>query len=370
MNGSNLDRQAKILIISPESWNGHFVSKHHYAVTLVSQGHKVYFLSPPDNSLTEIQINPTKYQNLWEISSPQVAIALRFYPKILRNFIERRWLEKLEEKIGQQFTAVWLFENSRFYDMDFAKDRLKIYHQVDLNQKFHVKEAVSSANICFCTSDYILDEIKPYNRRAYKVHHGVNLFAKATSLIEEQKNHFKHQKINVTYVGNLDMQYLDVALLSILVKSFPDVQFHFVGGYQTDTPLYKLCHNANNIFWWGKVESELIPTILSSSDAVLVCYQEKYYVDQSSPHKIMEYLASGKVIISTYTDEYKDKQNLLEMANSSNDYLKLFKKVVENLDFYNSEEKQQERISFAKNNSYEKQLEKITKYLTQYNFKI
>ena len=70
---------------------------------------------------------------------------LRFYPKKIRNFTEKKWLEKLEDKIGQRFTTVWLFENSRFYDMSFAERRLKIYHQVDLNQNFHVREAASSS---------------------------------------------------------------------------------------------------------------------------------------------------------------------------------------------------------------------------------
>ena len=50
-----------ILIISPEAWNGHFVSKHHYAVSLANRGYKVYFLNPPSNLLSEINISSTKY---------------------------------------------------------------------------------------------------------------------------------------------------------------------------------------------------------------------------------------------------------------------------------------------------------------------
>ncbi len=37
---------SQILLISTESWDGHFVSKHHYAITLTVKGHKVYFLNP------------------------------------------------------------------------------------------------------------------------------------------------------------------------------------------------------------------------------------------------------------------------------------------------------------------------------------
>jgi len=361
-------KSPQVLIISPEPWNGHFVSKHHYAITLASLGYLVYFLSPPDNAVSDITIAPTRYENLWSVRSPQVAKGLRFYPKMLRNMLERRWLERLEQKMGARFTTVWLFENSRFYDMGFAGNRLKIYHSVDLNQNFHVKEASQSADICFCTTDHILNEVVPYNNKVFKIHHGVNLLPKTVSLSDEKYKCFSSQKINATYIGNLAMQYLDVELLANMVRAFPHVQFQFVGGYDEKTPLYQSCHDAKNVTWWGKVDSELIPPILEASDVVMVCYQKRYYVDQSSPHKMMEYLASGKVIVATYTDEYKDKQNLLEMAYGSEAYRDVFEKVLGNLPFYNSPEKQEERIRFAKEHSYEKQLEKIIKHLKEYNF--
>jgi len=362
-----------VLIISPEPWNGHFVSKHHYATTLAAQGHKVYFLSPPDNSSEAIDISETKYKNVWSISAPQVAKGLRFYPKILRNFVERRWLEKLEKSIGEKFTTVWLFENSRFYDMDFAGDRLKIYHQVDLNQNLHVEEAASTADICFCATDFIKNQLVPYSDKVYKIHHGVSLPVNTVPLSEEQNENFTHHKINVVTVGNLDISFLDLSLLLSLVKQFPEISFHFVGNYSKNGKLFQACKELKNVIWWGRVESTLIPSVLSNSDVQLVIYKAENQYDKeqlASPHKMMEYFASGKTIVSTYTDEYKDKRHLLEMVDNSNDYVEKFRDVVKNLDFYNSEEKQQERVAFAKDHSYEKQLEKIVSYLKEYNLSI
>ena len=365
--------ESQILIISPEPWNGHFVSKHHYAITLAAQGHKVYFLSPPNNHLKDVEISPSKYQNVWSVSAPQVAKGLRFYPKILRNFVERRWLEKLEKSIGQKFTTVWLFENSRFYDMDFAGDRLKIYHQVDLNQNFHIQEASSSADICFCTTDFIKRDLLPYNDKVYKIHHGVSLPANTVPLSEKQNENFMYRKINVVTVGNLDISFLDIELLISLIKEFPQISFHFVGSYSKSGKLFEACKGLENIIWWGRVESSLIPTILSNCDMNLIIYKSENQYDEeqlASPHKVMEYLASSQVTVATYTDEYKDKRHLLEMVDDSEEYLKKFEEVVENLDVYNSSKKQQERVAFAKNNSYEKQFEKINRYLKEYNLSI
>ena len=354
MNGFN------ILIISPEPWNGHFVSKHHYAITLVQKGYKVYFLNPP-TKLKKIKILETKYQNLYQIESAPVFKGLRFLPKILRVYLEGQWLKNLEKLIESKMDTIWIFENSRFYNMEFAKDRLKIYHQVDSNQNFHIKEASSSADICFCVTDYIKRDLLIYNKKVFKISHGLNISKEKLALSLEQLDYFNKSTINITYIGNIDIIYINEKILYSLVLSYPDITFHLIGNYSKDGVLYKLCKDMKNIVWWGRVESKLISTILEKIDISLLIYRvEEYQKQLANSHKILEYLYSGKVTIATYTDEYKDKRELLEMVDSSDNYEKKFEEVLHNLKFYNSKEKQEERVAFAEENSYRKQLEKIT----------
>jgi glycosyltransferase involved in cell wall biosynthesis len=362
--------KACILIISPEPWEGHFVSKHHYAITLARQGYHVYFLDPPDTSLSEIQVNSTKYTNLWSVTGPRVAKGLRFYPSFLKRWMEVQWLKKLEKRMGTVFSVIWLFENSRFYDMRFAGAKLKIYHQVDWNQDFHVTQAASSADICFCTTDVIRRKLIEYNERVYNIHHGVSSPSTVLPLNEEQKVCFRVSTINAVYVGNLDIPYLNIDLLAEIVQDFPTVRFHFIGKYSKEGMLYNRLGKSSNIVWWGVVPSSQIPTILSYCDIQLLAYkvESDWEKEQmASPHKVMEYLASGKVIVATYTDEYKDKPRLLEMVTDNKDYIPTFRKIVSNLDYYNSPQKQQERIDFTKNNTYEKQLEKIRQLIKNNN---
>lgn len=356
----------QILIISPEPWNAHFVSKHHYAISLAKMEIKVYYLDPPDDSVGAIQINKTNHDNLYNIIAPKVASGLRFYPRFLRKWKEARWLKKLEKQIGYSFDVIWLFENSRFYDLGFAGDRLKIYHQVDLNQNFHIKEAASSADICFCTTDFIKQELVHFNDKVYKIHHGVANKTKRSKLSEKQITNFSKSKINVSLIGNLDIRFLDNTIIQKIVKQHPNVIFHFVGNYNFGSEVYKTCSSYNNITWWGKVESELIPAILSECGIHLLIYKAEKKSDTmqlASPHKIMEYLASGKVIVATYTDEYKDKPGLLEMTQEKEEFIATFKKVVNNLKTYNSEENQKMRKSFAQDNTYERQLSRILSHL-------
>jgi len=369
MNGFD----SQILIISPEPWDGHFVSKHHYAITLARRGYKVYFLNPPNNSLKRPSIEQTNYENLWKISAPQVANGLRFYPKVLRNYLEHRWLERLEESIGNRFTTVWLFENSRFYSMNFAKNRTKIYHQVDANQNFHVKEVGISADICFCTTNYIKNDLLQVTNQVHKIHHGVTLNHEVYNLTKKQVLYFTGDTFHTVYIGNLDISYFDIEVFTTLVRTFPNVTFHLLGNFSKNKILYTTCEKYRNIKWWGRIDSHFLPSILAMFDIQLLLYKSANDDDKkqlASPHKLMEYLASGKVTVATYTDEYKDKRDLLEMVDDSHEYLAKFTEVVNHLEMYNSKEKQTQRMDFAKEHSYEKQLDKIVAYLKQYNLEL
>ncbi|MFK5894852.1 MAG: glycosyltransferase [Pseudomonadota bacterium] len=353
-----------VLIISPEPWDGHFVSKHHYAVTLAGAGSHVYFLNPPNKSSQQIEIKPTKYTGLWEIDAPQVKKGLRFYPAFIRRRLEQKWLRVIEKLIVKEFTTVWLFENSRFYDMKFAGNRLKIYHQVDLNQNFHEIAAAKTADLVLCTTDIIKEHLAPHCQCIYKQHHAVSMYD--MKLLDKRYSCLiDKEKVNAAYIGNLKMGYLDVELLSNVVKDFPQVDFHFVGTCSKNEPLYIECKDCINIKWWGRVDSSVIPSILDNVDVLLLTYQEAHFQDQASPHKVMEYLASGKVTVATYTDEYKDKRHLLEMVDHNNDFMERFDAVINNLSGYNSPERQKERKLFAQKHTYEKQLKKIVSYLKQ-----
>jgi len=358
-----------VLIISPERWSDHNVSKHHYARTLADMGHMVLFLDPPVNR-DDIRITTVdKHQSLSIVQAPQVAKGLRYYPPIIRTSLEKAWLQQLEERIGRQIDVIWLFENSRFFDMRFAGNRLKIYHQVDLNQVFNPGVAAKTADICFCTTDLIRKQLIPFSSRVYKIHHGTAVAPAGTSLAESMKYRFSSECVHAVYIGNLDMSYLDVKLLVKTVEMHPEVQFHFVGGYKNDGRLYRAACEMQNICWWGKVESAMIPEILSHAGVLLVTYQKKHYDDQASPHKFMEYLASGKTIVATYTDEYRDKRHLIKMVDDSADYLKVFNEVVENIEVYNSIEKKRERIKYAMENTYFRQIEKINSILFENGLK-
>lgn len=350
---------ATFLVISPEPWTAHAVSKHHYARALASRGHEVIFLNPPCSS-GELSISPPVETGVRVVDSPSVARGLRFLPAPVRRLLEARWLDQLEARVGLRVDAVWLFENSRFYDMGFAGERLKIYHQVDLNQNFHPHEAANSADLCLCTTDVIRNALLKTRASVHKIHHGTPVVGTPLQLTDAQLARFHPEGPNAAYVGNLAMEYIDVELLLHTIKAYPLVRFHLVGGFSENSPLRRGSHGLPNVVWWGQQPSRLIPSILAEVDVVMCTYDVATYRDQlASPHKFMEYFASGNTIVSTYTDEYKDKRDLLSMVDAREDYVALFGAVIAQLALYNSPARREARKAFAAMHSYDAQLERI-----------
>jgi hypothetical protein len=350
-----------VLFVSPEPWSGHSVSKHHYAVELARRGLEVLFYGPP-SPCGPMVIEPVERDGvrLRVVRAGRLAPGLRWFPAPLRRGIEALWLKKLERVAGCRVGAVWLFENSRFFDMRFSGRRLKIYHQVDLNQDFHPATAAATADICFCTSDFIRERLLPHQPQVFKIHHGTPQAQVPLSLSQEQLGRLDHSGAQAAYIGNIDMAYLDAELLARAIRAMPDVKFHLVGGYSKTGSLWHHAGGLPNAVWWGKLDSGLIPPVLARVDVLLVAYQSARWREQlSNPHKFMEYLASGRTIVATYTDEYKDKRHLLEMVDDPGEFLPALQRVLAHLDEYNSPQRQAARRAFASEHSYARQYDKI-----------
>jgi len=355
-----------ILIISPEPWKGHFVSKHHYAVQLAQRGYTVLFFGPPDSG-GQIWIETLEGfdNNLHILHSPKVAIGLRLMPSPIRSYLESMWLIKIEKLIGKNINIVWNFENSRFFDFKFAGEKLKIYHQVDLDQIFHPGVAARTADIVIALNIPIFNELSKFvtDSKIHIVSHGVYLSELNESSYKKISQ--RSPSINASYVGNLGMTHIDVSAFVETVRKYSDlVTFNFFGHFDDTMPLRKELSNSENVVWWGWQEPNIVAENLKVMDVNIVLYKSRDNVDQlANSHKILEYLNGGGVVVASYLKDYADKQDIIEMIDIDGDYPAFFASIIKNLDFYNSEEKKRLRRDFAMQHSYEKKLDEIFKII-------
>jgi hypothetical protein len=96
------------------------------------------------------------------------------------------------------------------------------------------------------------------------------------------------------------------------------------------------------------------------ADVLLLAYLADQYLEQlANPHKMMEYLASGRCVLATRTLDYEDKPGLIEMATDQADYAKRFAAITAAPALWNSPERVAQRRAFAADNTYSRQIDRI-----------
>ncbi len=321
-----------ILLISPESWGDSYVSKHHYANELVKRGNDVFFLNPPSGFLSICTVET----GVTVVDYNPVFRGTRFLPHVLSSYLTKIEIMRIEKTLGVSFEVIWNFDSSRFFNLSkVSRGVLKICHLVDLNQDLQRAMLAKTSDICFGTTTYITTELKKHNVNSFKIGH-----AYQPPITDYPEFDFKmpgNNKIKALYVGNLSMKYIDWRILLDSASTFTDVDFVFVGpdgksnlsnDRTTNSDKEKIV-SLSNVFFQPAIHSKYIPQLLQLADFLLIAYQEVYHKDQAAPHKMLEYLASGKTILATYTYEFNrpNYYKQLRMSRRNKDYPALFKDI-------------------------------------------
>jgi glycosyltransferase involved in cell wall biosynthesis len=356
-----------ILLISPEPWDHIFVSKHHYAIHLSKRGNLVYFLGPPTNRYA---LDRTDFENVFTVAYPGFPRGLRYYPAFLQRYFIRKRFDQIQKLCKIEFDIIWSFDNSVFFDFSSLPNNvLKISHIVDLNQDFQTEKAARTADYCLCTTELIKERLLKYNPKVFKINHGFNGQNVESAPISLPGT----SKVKALYAGNLAIPFIDWVLLHQVVMENPQVDFIFAGpnadlfNQNAEQNLAKKSiQSYANTFFVGRLKSEELIRYQVSADVLLVAYQEAYHSNQAAnPHKMMEYLGSGKMIVATHTSEFEQFANegVFLMSNKNFDYPALFNKANTKLKHWNNRELSERRKDIALDNTYEKQIERIESIL-------
>ncbi len=354
-----------ILLISPQIWDSRHISKHHYAKELANYGANVFFLNPPNFNILKIGKKKER------ISSNLVLIDFFFpLPKVFKfhftflfRFLLRNYLKHVKKKLS--IDILWNFDNgSYFEEHHLFSDKLRIFHPVDdFNQS--IAGNYKHYNIGFSVSNEILAKIQL--KKKWFVNHGLN----APESLEEAKKikDTKESKgLKVCYLGNLSIRFLDTDALEAIIRQNETVSFHFIGDYDVKTDFVVFLENTDNVILYDKKTGTELHRILAKMDIFLLCYKkiEGYFADNS--HKILEYLSTGNVIISSCLSVYRELDLFpMSVKEDNSDYIELFEKVVQNFSELNSVALRQKRITFAQDNTYAKQIERIERHLNEAN---
>lgn len=368
----------RILIISPQSWGNMSLSKHHYAIELAKRGNTVYFLNPPGKVNTRrkaaIDILPSGVApDLWLIEHRiWFPYRLKFHAMPLFHWLMKSHLAGMIKKIGGPVDVIWSFDLGNVYPFRLFSGRpVKIFHPVDepLNQV--AIDSGKGADIIFSVTKEILEKYSAFPAPGHFINHGVaEEFSTKVSAAWE-----KSLPIHVGLSGNWTRSDIDTACLLRIIREQPAVVFEFWGSYQladsniggNNSPdiekFIRELQHSSNVILHGPIAPAQLAAELHRMDAFLICYDVRK--DQSKGtnyHKVMEYLSTGKVIISNNITTYRERPDLIQMIQErdNNDKLPdLFNAVIDEIDRYNADSLREIRLSYALDNTYKKQIDRI-----------
>lgn len=366
-----------ILILSPQSWGKMFLSKHHYAVELAKRGNTVLFLNPPDQTRTSFKrpvVNPSSMQpNLFLIDHILFfPYALKFKAILAFHWFMRFHIHRILREIDRPIDIVWSFDLGYLYPLRyFGNKPLKIFHPVDEPLNRAAIDSAKGSQVIFSVTREILKKYEKYDVPCHFINHGVT----EDFIASEGEEYKVGDPIRIGFSGNLLRPDIDRSTLLQITKGNPGCQFEFWGSYQfKDSNIggaddegarefVKTLQNYGNVILHGVVSTEVLATSLQRMDAFLICYD--VLKDQSrgtNYHKVMEYLASGSVIISNNITTYRDSPDLIVMTpyrDNNRALPALFTEVIGKLLSYNSDELRARRVAYARDNTYGSQLMRI-----------
>ncbi len=318
----------QVLLISPEPWEGLQLSKHDLARALRDQGCTVTFWGPPTKGAFRTRLREDEgvrvvhYRHwLRGVNRLGKALHLRYY---------RRAILRLEALNGRPFDIIWCFDISR---MQWFPEHgaLKILHLADHDILYDHPGTglIRTAHMVYTVTDPLRKAVKELVPEANVEHVGHMVsdhWLERTEAITVQP-----QARTVALAGNLITPYIDWEVLHRIISSHPELVFNLYGPYDLDYPVPMLRDTLTlpNVRLKGLVDRTTLVGELRNADVLLVCYNaERLGPVVANSHKILEYLATGHPVVSSWTEEYADRTHLVHMSKARWDLPSVFDRVV------------------------------------------
>jgi len=243
-----------------------------------------------------------------------------------------------------------------------------------LKKVYRIRLALKGADIIFSVTYEILEKYIAFSAPKHFINHGVQEY-----FIAEAKPYQIRQPIRIGFSANMLRRDIDRDILIQIVEENRECIFEFWGSYQnaqanigggedSDTKKFiELLLTKKNVIMHGAIPATDLAVAIKKMDAFLICYDvQKDQSKGTNYHKVMEYLATGRVVISSNITTYRERTDLVQMvAERNNNFLLplLFKNVIVNIMDFNHVTLQNKRILFSFDNTYAQQINRIVQII-------
>lgn len=345
-----------ILLISPEPWEGLHMSKHHLSQGLVKRGNSVVFLDPPSNAPLQVEsmdgIHVVRYSHwLRGINHMPRAIHLWYYTRLIR---------RIEALVGKPFDIIWNFDTSR---MQWFPNGLgyRILHLADYNILHQGMGLVRTADVVLTTGQVVKDHLE--QRMGVEVHN-VGHALDERWMRDSDNLHMNGTSApkSVVYAGQLALHYHDWDGWLDIAEAHPELSFTFIGPYDSDLPepAFHSLRSLPHVTFTGLMKKDALVPKLREADILLFGFRSATVAkERANPHKVLEYLSTGNIIVGSWTMEYASMPDLFCMAPQGAPLLPTFNDALARFSTLNSSKERLRRMEFARQRSIPQLIDRI-----------
>ena len=266
-----------------------------------------------------------------------------FYPYHLR---------KIPAELPQPLVSIY-----RSVD-DISQEHYIARHGVDAE-----KHSVKDFDIITASSSELCNKLSSYGKNTHLIPNAGEFELFHSALISDFKKPKELKNLKgktVIFIGNLNDLRADFHLLVSCVTNYPDVNFVMVGPYdKVDYKKFRLDQYKNLIFTEEKDFYEL-PHYLKYSDVAIIPFLKNQLTKCIYPLKVNEYLGAGMPVVSTnFSKDVESFNKLIYLADSEEDFIKQLGLALSEP----REHKLDERVQFAKENTWESRIEMLWKLI-------
>jgi teichuronic acid biosynthesis glycosyltransferase TuaH len=208
------------------------------------------------------------------------------------------------------------------------------------------------------SSDYLKNQKLTYNPKVATVKNGVDFEVfnqKAKTNINPVETRRK-----IGYIGSIDQRF-DIETVEFSVRNLPDCDFELIGDIR-NIQVKNTLEQFPNVRFIPPVKPNEVPERLNQCDVGIIPYLCTEINKNVYPLKINEYLAVGVPVVITKFANLPEFSEHVAFASSKEEFLNSLNEVLKN----DSSEKINQRIEFARTNSWKARAELFSKEVSSF----
>lgn len=212
---------------------------------------------------------------------------------------------------------------------------------------------ITASDLIFVVSEKLKERMMKYDKNSILIPNGVDYehFSKVKPVPEEMKE-IPHPIVG--YIGAI-FEWVDVDLISEIAKKKPYWSFLLIGPIDQTLVFPKL----SNIYLLGPKPYRSTPAYLYHFDVCIIPFKINIVTSSADPIKMYEYMAAGKMIISSDLPEVRKIPNAM-IADGADDFIH---KIEEALKVSEKREIMEMNKRYAAKNTWDRRVNKIVLHM-------